>query len=469
MPKAHRILFDRLIEFIQKSESDIPPSANYRKADGEENCGNCSHFSDGYCDKWEADVDTKHISDGYQSMKSSEKKQEMGYSDNSSFYFTDGRVGENDNLIWKTILRTDKWEYRPGPEQTPVNDPLFITRDRSDSSGKIGLEDIVNSFKSGAIEHVTVPLSHKNLVNENTGFVRELKIEDDPDRPGQHILRAGIEFTDQQIRGKVKDSSIANTSAGLFFNYLRRKDGTRFPIALDHVALTNKPWLNGLRPFGMSEDDESAREVKYFAIPEESQGEQSKEGSEAEPTPQPEKSEERGAEMSEKNDLEGLELSDEVRSQIKALLDSQSEEVEKLNQERDALAAEREKLVRERKETQIEDRIRELGEMGFAEQPGFLKVIRQLLLADTGQTSAVLLSEDAEEKHITISDAIEMVIDSLPKENGKVNFGEQAEKVLSDEKPPADAKDENMTDEERLANAEKFLYNDVRYAKSDNK
>ena len=173
--------------------------------------------------------------------------------------------------------------------------------------------------------------------------------------------------------------------------------------------------------------------------------------------------------MSEKNDLEGLELSDEVRSQIKALLDSQSEEVEKLNQERDALAAEREKLVRERKETQIEDRIRELGEMGFAEQPGFLKVIRQLLLADTGQTSAVLLSEDAEEKHITISDAIEMVIDSLPKENGKVNFGEQAEKVLSDEKPPADAKDENMTDEERLANAEKFLYNDVRYAKSDNK
>ncbi len=150
-----------------------------------------------------------------------------------------GDVVESDGLVWKTAARTGSWKMSP----LPGGKPLVIDKPL--------LEDVQNAFSEGAWEHVTVPLSHKDRVDENTGYVRALKIEDDPARPGQALLRAGIKFTEPEIEQRVKRGSIANCSVGISLSGVKRtEDGKFFPRVLKHIALTNQPWLNGLTPFG---------------------------------------------------------------------------------------------------------------------------------------------------------------------------------------------------------------------------
>jgi hypothetical protein len=165
-------------------------------------------------------------------------------------------------LIWKTVLRTGSWRYRPGPGQRPIAKPLNVIAGHSDNPKLIiGLADIVDAFNDGAIEHVTVPTSHEDRVEENTGFIRALKIDADPKRPGESRLRAGFDFTEDEVEAKVLNGSIANTSVGLYFDYVRKDDGREYKVALAHVALTNHPWINGMEPFGSLEASEDVEVV----------------------------------------------------------------------------------------------------------------------------------------------------------------------------------------------------------------
>jgi hypothetical protein len=155
--------------------------------------------------------------------------------------FCDGGPAEigDDGLIWKTAARTGTWKLSP----LPGGEPLTIDKPL--------LDDVQAAFDDGAWEHVTVPLSHADRVDENTGYVKALKVEPDPHRPGQHVLRTGIKFTDPDVRKKVSEGSIANCSVGVSLSgHTRTEDGKFFPRVLKHVALTNRPWLNGLAPFG---------------------------------------------------------------------------------------------------------------------------------------------------------------------------------------------------------------------------
>jgi hypothetical protein len=150
-------------------------------------------------------------------------------------FMSAGDVELEGDLLYMPICKTGTWKVSP----LPGNDPLVIDKGLFD--------DVVSAFKEGAWEHVTVPLSHKDRVNENTGFVKELDIRPDPTRDGEYKLYAGVKFTEADIKAKVENRSIAGSSVGIAMDGITRtRDGKHFPRVLKHVALTNQPWIDGL-------------------------------------------------------------------------------------------------------------------------------------------------------------------------------------------------------------------------------
>jgi hypothetical protein len=144
-------------------------------------------------------------------------------------------VERRDGLMFLPIARTGTWKRSPLPGGRPlvIDEPLF--------------NDVKQAFDAKAWEYVTVPLSHKDRVDENTGFIKALEIRDDPARPGAKKLWGGFKFTEPDVEGKVERRTIAGRSVGITLKGVHRtSDGKYFPRVLKHVALTNAPWLDGL-------------------------------------------------------------------------------------------------------------------------------------------------------------------------------------------------------------------------------
>jgi hypothetical protein len=274
-----------------------PPISGYREAnvDGMA-CWNCAHFTpvedadgdgipEGVCNLFEAKVDgaatcdrfTAHADLYRQSPHTSWQEDmyndrldpnafgpsvaEVDYSDNSSLasIHLAGSATEENGLVWKDILRTGDWSGTP-TGQGILKKHLRIIRDgESDpENGIISLSELSKHFDEGAVPYVTVPLSdderdHKNIARLNTGFVRQLRVIDRGD--GLAVLRAGIDFTEPDIKGKVLRGSIPDVSAGIPFNVVRRSDDRIFKTVLDHVCLTRKPFVDKLVPFGIAAAD----------------------------------------------------------------------------------------------------------------------------------------------------------------------------------------------------------------------
>jgi hypothetical protein len=181
----------------------------------------------------------------------------------AEMYFADGEVDPEDGLIWKTILREGVWKMSPGPGQKPVSKPLTVIKTgKSDPDNLIvSMSELARNYKADAVEHVQIPLSHTSGVKENTGFTRDLRMVKGKD--GKWEMQAALDFTEPDIKGMAERGTIANTSAGILFNFLRKEDGKKFGAVLDHVALTNRPWLNGLSPFGTSLSSDDVEMVTF--------------------------------------------------------------------------------------------------------------------------------------------------------------------------------------------------------------
>lgn len=264
---------------------DAPPEGSgYTDAEGGQSCATCLHQLGGACHLFGAKVDQGYICNDWaadligaggiidEEVENPFEQIEMAEGHHvgvveMQFSSADGeKLLEDDRgLIWKTALRTGEWAMSPGPGAKPVAKPLVVKLRTDAPEREIGLENLVEAFYSPAMDHVTVPLSHADRVDENTGFVRELRVQEDPNNPGQHVLQAGYDFTEPEIKDKVKRGTIANNSVGVLFNYVRKLDGRKFPQALGHIALTNKPWIGGLTPFGMNADEgeTEGKEVVY--------------------------------------------------------------------------------------------------------------------------------------------------------------------------------------------------------------
>lgn len=169
-----------------------------------------------------------------------------------------------DGLIWKVACKTGTLALSPGPGQIDVEQPLELTDDLFD--------DMVLSVAEKAFPYITVPETHANGALENTGYVREAavltkaealldaRITDKgraliaADGDDIRYLLAGIEFTEPEVRDKAARGSIPDTSIGVKFNYRNKRTGKLFKAAWEHLALTPVPWVDGLVPFGLSQE-----------------------------------------------------------------------------------------------------------------------------------------------------------------------------------------------------------------------
>ncbi len=187
-----------------------------------------------------------------------------------------------DGLIWSPMIRAGQWALRPGPNGQKRRVPLKVVAGKSKNARKeLGLEDLLEAFNDEAVENVTVPTSHSNHVLENTGFIKKMKIMDlevakGPNK-GKKVphLVGGYDFTEPDVKGKAQRGTIAGRSCGILYDYSNTETGKTYLAVVEHVALTNKPWITGMQSFGrklaLSDDVETVAMVFSDTEPTEDQ------------------------------------------------------------------------------------------------------------------------------------------------------------------------------------------------------
>jgi len=370
----------------------------------------------------------------------------------------------DDGLVWKEVLREGEWAYRPGPGHKPMNKPLKVVAGYSaDPSKEIGFADLTDAFNDGAMDHVTVPTSHADQPHENTGFVRQLEVRE---VDGSNRLYAGFEFTEPDIKEKALRGTIANTSVGVIFDYVKKSSGKVYKMALGHVALTNKPWIDGMKPFGIAASEDVPEEEIVSVVIDDSQTEsisdaldnlsidniedfdRAKEiiihnavqsgniewlpsewqttnttnvavvdeaiNNESVSSDASDINDEvtKGGEMSKIKTSDNQEGEDRLADETVATDDTNfSEDITALSEKIDSAQvalSERDQriaeLERKLQVSSVKERISELEELGFSEYSGMLKKIEELYLADEGGSVATLtLSEDGVDKEVKLS------------------------------------------------------------------
>jgi hypothetical protein len=287
-------------------------------------------------------------------------------------------AADKDGYIWKTIMREGRWKLSPGPGQRPVSKPItVIAKGKSDPAKLvISMSELLKNYEDGAVEHVTIPTSHDNKVLENTGFIRGLRLK--KDGKGRVTLQAAHDFTEPDVKGKAQNGTIANTSAGVLFDYPRKEDGKRFNAVLEHVALTNRPWLSGMKPFGMAATDEEVKTVVTFSEEVTEISDEELEAMLAE-----EKPEEKEVEKTDDGAAEGkadVELSDEEKAPEGE--EVVAEETEVTEAEEEAAAEETEES--EEKADLAADPKKPYGDVKYAD-PGYQKDGKKRYPLDTEQ------------------------------------------------------------------------------------
>jgi hypothetical protein len=158
-------------------------------------------------------------------------------------------------VIWAPILRSGQHAMRPGPGGTKLRVPLTVVAGKSeDPTKEIGLLNLKEAFDAGAVQHVTIPKGHpkddEEMMLKNTGYIKSLKIVESKKVPGQMVLMGAHEFRDADVKDRIEKGLIANRSCGILYNHVNTETGETFEQALEHVALTQKPWIRGMAAYG---------------------------------------------------------------------------------------------------------------------------------------------------------------------------------------------------------------------------
>lgn len=189
---------------------------------------------------------------------------------NSVVLKSDEKSTEENGLIWKTIAVEGDYKMASVNNQKIPKPMKFVSSGESKPEDNVySLEDIKNSFDEKAFKHVSVPLDHRNKVHENTGWVKS--IVKTTDSKGRAVLKAALDIKDKAIKEKILNGTIADVSMGLRPNHIHNKTGKQYKAAINHICLTNVPFLSDLEDFEFASfsDDENIEviensEVYYF-------------------------------------------------------------------------------------------------------------------------------------------------------------------------------------------------------------
>lgn len=326
-----------------------------------------------------------------------------------------------DGLIWKTILREGTWRMSPGPGQKPMPKPITVVKTGLSDPRKlvISMDELKHNFESGVVEHVTIPTSHDDRVHENTGFVKGLRFG--KDSKGREILQAAHHFTEPEIKDKTLRGTIANTSAGVLFDYVNKETGKKHSAVLGHVALTNHPWLNDMNPFGVL----ASENVKVLAFSEDSNS-------------NPDRVSGGGDKMPEETVLE--ETVETTPSVFERLGLSEEELVARLDQF--------EELQRRDREHQIQAQVDKWQDA--KKSPALIAEAKTLLSAASETETVLNLSEDGKTVGLTAVDIIERLMEVAPSL-------ELAEDQVSEEQQTSKGPEMDATEEIKLSEEENTL------------
>jgi len=375
-------------------------------------------------------------------------------------HLADADVREDSGFIVKEILRAGEWPVIP-TKGAIVNKPLKIALDGASSKddGLISLSELVANFRAKAIPNVQIPLSddeddHKNTTRVNTGFVRDLWLDGDR-------LVAKMEFTEPEIKDKVLRGTYADVSCGIPWSVVSQ--GKRYGAALEHVCITNRPFIDGLGPF-LAASEGQPIDVQHFGTAERS----SEAETEAKPRAQTSGSPASGDAALDQarrlrelrlaqptthvggpnmpptgiEALDQLELSDEARVALQGILDENAT------------------LRSHNRASDADKRIDELKGLGLQERPGFLTLYRQIFLSDDGGAAVVLLSDSGQEKErLSALQILDRALEALKDSDGKVVLSDQQLVSGNDDPPPPNADGEKEEPvEKRVEAAKQLLY-----------
>ena len=125
-------------------------------------------------------------------------------------FFSSGSESRKRNgLWWKPIFREGDLAFTPtlsGAKNKPLR--IIVDGTSDPDAGVIALSDLKDAYEQDVVEHVTVPTSHMDKPNENTGFIDKLEIVPGANfEDGKARLMAGFRFTDKKIEEKVSPAA----------------------------------------------------------------------------------------------------------------------------------------------------------------------------------------------------------------------------------------------------------------------
>lgn len=119
-------------------------------------------------------------------------------------------------------------------------------RDKFDATKKMTLnrqtaEEVVANFKR--YPDVPIPPSHwEDNAVKNTGWVKAFHITD-------RGLDAELDIISKEAKAALSDGRVRDVSVGIYHNYEDNESGESVGARVHHVALTNEPYLKGMKGF----------------------------------------------------------------------------------------------------------------------------------------------------------------------------------------------------------------------------
>lgn len=330
------------------------------------------------------------------------------------------------------------------------------------SSGIIGnyINKHTGKKYNAVLKHVAI--TNTPWVGGMQKFGEQIMASDDNNEDVDEVVALNVDEKVDEIKSdvdnkqeKTKAQIVAERAKNLLAQLGLSKDFEVSEASEDHIIVADKRAKKVLRvaldsdeSVVLFEDENKSEDNK------EEQNEDNKEGQENETAQEASLSDDTnntGGNVVSGIDIEslGLNLSDEDKAKLSQAIDSA----------RASDSDELERLRRKNREAEVDRKINGLKEVGLSSQPGVLRYLRDCYIADKGEQTEILLSDDenkTETKNFSVTDLLDGLLDRLKNSEGKINLSDQV--LVEEDHGRREATDANSDDfQKELAEANAIL------------